>query len=107
MAFFSHRDDSLDLRDEVAALRKQLASLSRSLPKRGSAAWRETRSEASDLYEDIAERISDALPVVRRGARDIERTIRHHPVPAAAAIGLAAVAVAAFVLMSSSSGNRR
>lgn len=106
MAFFSHRDDPVDLRDEVAALRRQLASLSRSLPKRGSAAWRETRSEASDLYEDITERISDALPVVRRGARDIEKTIRRHPVPTVAALGLAAVAVAALMLMSGN-GNRR
>ena len=104
MAFFSHRNDAFDLHDEVAALRKQLAALSRSVPKRGSAAWRETQAEASDLYDQIADRVSDALPVIRRGAHDLERTIRRNPVPTAAAVGLAALAVAAIVLMS---GSRR
>lgn len=107
MAFFSHRNDAFDLHDEVAALRKQMAALSRSVPKRGSAAWRETQAEASDLYDEIAERVSDALPAIRRGARGIEQTIRHNPVPVAAGIGLAALAVAAFVLVSSGGGSRR
>lgn len=102
MALFSNRHDEFDLRDEVATLRKQLAALHREMPKRGAAAWRDSRDEVSDLYDDVSGRIADALPVIRRRARDIEATIRDNPVPALAAVGLAALAVAACVLVANS-----
>ena len=51
---------------------------------------------------DVAERFGNAMPVIRRSARDLEDTIRDNPGRAAAAVGLAALALAAaaFVLSS-------
>ena len=51
---------------------------------RGTAAWRGASDEASGLYDDVAERVHNALPVIRRHARDIEETIRDNPARAGA-----------------------
>lgn len=105
MAFFSHRNDDFDLREEVAALRRQLAALSRATPRRGAEAWRDARDDASALYEDLSERVADAMPVIRRRARHVEEAIRDNPVPVLAAVGLVALGVAA-ALMLGNSGKR-
>jgi len=104
MALFSGRSNGYDLHRDIEALRREVAALSRAATKRGSAAWRGASDEASGLYDDVAERIGHALPVIRRRAHDLEETIRDNPGRAAAALGLAALAVAAMALLL---GNRR
>jgi hypothetical protein len=104
MALFSGRSNGHDIHRDVEALRREVAALSRVAAKRGTAAWRGASEEASGLYDDVAERVHNALPVIRRHARDIEETIRDNPARAAATVGLAALAVAAVALLL---GNRR
>ncbi len=104
MALFSGRSNGHDLHRDIEALRREVAALSRAATKRGSAAWRGASDEASGLYDDVAERIGHALPVIRRRAHDLEETIRDNPGRAAAAIGLAALTIAAMALLL---GNRR
>lgn len=104
MALFSGRSNGHDLHRDIEALRREVAALSRAATKRGSAAWRGASDEASGLYDDVAERIGHALPVIRRRAHDLEETIRDNPGRAAAAVGLAALTIAAMALLL---GNRR
>lgn len=105
MALFTSRSNGYDLQRDIEALRREVAALSRSASKRGASAWRGASDEASGLYDDVAERIGHALPVIRRRAHDLEETIRDNPARAAAIVGLAALtlAAAAFVL----GGSRR
>ena len=104
MALFSGRSNGYDIHRDVEALRREVAALSRVAAKRGAAAWRGASDEASGLYDDVAERVHNALPVIRRRARDLEETIRDNPARAAATVGLAALAIAAMALLL---GNRR
>lgn len=104
MALFSGRSNGYDLHRDIEALRREVAALSRAATKRGSAAWRGASDEASGLYDDVAERIGHALPVIRRRAHDLEETIRDNPGRAVAAVGLAALTIAAVALLL---GNRR
>ncbi|RIK87852.1 MAG: hypothetical protein DCC69_03400 [Hyphomicrobiales bacterium] len=105
MALFSSRSDGYDLHRDIEALRREVAALSRSASRRGAAAWRGASGEAAGLYDDVAERIGHALPVIRRRAHDLEETIRENPARTAAVVGLAALAVAAAVFVLG--GNRR
>ena len=104
MALFSGRSNGHDLHRDIEALRREVAALSRAATRRGTAAWRAASDEASGLYDDVAERIGHALPVIRHRAHDLEETIRDNPGRAAAAVGLAALAIAAMALLL---GNRR
>jgi ABC-type transporter Mla subunit MlaD len=101
MALFSSRDSNYDIHRDIEALRREIAALSRTASKRGSAALRGAADEASGLYDDVAERFNNALPVIRRRARDIEETIRDNPTRSAAVIGLAALTVAAMAFLMS------
>jgi hypothetical protein len=66
MALFSGRSNGHDIHRDVEALRREVAALSRIATKRGAAAWRGASDEASGLYDEVAERISHAMPVIRR-----------------------------------------
>jgi len=99
MTLFSSSGNSRDLHGEIAALRRDISALSRSMSKRGAAAWRDAGDEAADLYGEISSRIAHALPAVRRRARDLEETIRDHPTRTVAVVGLAALAVAAAAIL--------
>ena len=76
MALFSSRSDGYDLHRDIEALRREVPARSRSASRRGAAAWRGASGEAAGLYDDVAERIGHALPVIRRRAHDLEETIR-------------------------------
>lgn len=104
MALFSGRSNGYDVHRDIENLRREVVALSRSASKRGSAAWRGASEEASGFYDDLAGRVQDALPVMRRRAHELEETIRDNPARAAAVVGLAALAVAATALLL---GNRR
>jgi ElaB/YqjD/DUF883 family membrane-anchored ribosome-binding protein len=90
-AFSKLRDDiEDDLETQIAKLRREVASLRKSLSKRGAAAYEDTRDGASDLYEDIMGRISDALPDLAKRSRAVKRAARDNPV-AATVVGIAVI----------------
>jgi ElaB/YqjD/DUF883 family membrane-anchored ribosome-binding protein len=82
-----------DLEDQVAALRKEVASLRRSASKRGSWLAGESRDYASDIYDDLLDRLSDAWPIMRKRSRDVGRVATDHPVTTAV-VGLAVIGLA-------------
>jgi ElaB/YqjD/DUF883 family membrane-anchored ribosome-binding protein len=92
MAFYSKfRDDlSDDLESQVARLQKEVGSLRKALSKRGSHVYSDTRDTAWDLYDDLAERLTDALPHLRRQSRAVQRVATDHPVTTAV-VGVAVV----------------
>ncbi|TIS60495.1 MAG: hypothetical protein E5W93_11050, partial [Mesorhizobium sp.] len=73
-----------DLDRQFAALSQQLNELRRALAKRGDAYYEDGRETASDYYSQLADRLHDALPAIRRRGRALERTARDHPATAAA-----------------------
>ncbi len=85
---------------EFARLQREVEKLRRMVAKNGASAMRDTREVAGDFYDDLAERVRDALPHIRRGSREVSRAATRHPL-ATAAIGLAVVGLAA-ALMSTS-----
>lgn len=89
----------IDLDKRVAVLSKELAALRKVVAKRGGAYYEDGRDAASDYYAQLADRISDALPAIRKQGRAIERTARDHPATAAA-VGLAVVGLVASLLFS-------
>lgn len=100
MAMFS-RSDELDMHDRLAALQKEVSTLSRSLSKQGWSAYRGASHQAGDLYGELSERLADTLPKIRRGAREVEDVIRENPGRTIAVVGLGAMFVAAAMLLSS------
>ncbi len=87
---FSRLRGDGDLEDQVARLSKELSSLKKSLSKRGASAYEDTRDTASDLYDELRERFSEALPYMRKRAHAAERVAKDHPATAAA-VGLIVV----------------
>jgi hypothetical protein len=98
MASFSTLSD-IDLDKQVATLTRELAGLKKALAKRGGAYYQEGRDATLDTYSDIAERLRDAMPAIRKQGRVIEKTARDHPA-AAAAVGLVVLGLAASLLFS-------
>lgn len=89
------RDDlENDLEDQVAYLRKEVASLTKALSKRGADLADDARGGAADLYQEIAGRIADSIPLLRRQANRANRSVHENPA-IAAAVG---IAVAGLVL---------
>ncbi len=101
MAPFSRHQSSLDLHQEIATLRKEVAALGKAMSRQGSSAYRDTRDQATDFYADLADRISDVMPVIRRRAHDFEETIRANPTRTVAVVGLVALTVAAAAVLGS------
>jgi hypothetical protein len=100
MAFLSRSRKHWALEDEVEALRREIASLARTVSRKGAAGTKYATHEAGDLYDNLVEQIAHAMPVMRRQTRHLERTVRDHPVQTAAAVGLVALGIAAFALLS-------
>ena len=98
MASFSTLSD-IDLDKQIAALSKELAGLKKVVAKRGGAYYEDGRDAALDTYSDLAGRLRDAMPTIRKQGRVIERSARDHPA-AAAAVGLVVVGLAASLLFS-------
>ncbi len=98
MTLLSKLTDS-DLERQIAALSRDLAALKKTLGRRGSAYYEDGREAASDLYDDLAERIGHAMPALRKQARVVERSAREHP-GTAAAVGVVALGLVAMLLFS-------
>lgn len=90
----------IDLEDQVARLSKEIAALRKAVTKQGSALYADSRSSAHDIYADVADRISDMLPVARKRVRSVERVVQDNPATAAA-VGLVVLGLIATMIFSS------
>ncbi|EBX4817133.1 hypothetical protein DRY87_26290 [Salmonella enterica subsp. enterica serovar Newport] len=98
MARASLRDELVDnLENQVDTLRAEIASLRKTLGKRGAKAYDEASQSAGAFYDDMSERWADALPHIRKRARYVEQQARENP-GATVAIALVAVGVLAALL---------
>lgn len=88
-----------DLDRQINTLTKELTALKKTVSKRGAAYLEDGREAAWDHYSDLADRVRDSLPAIRKQGRAIERTARDHPATTAAA-GLIVVGVLAALLLS-------
>ena len=68
----------------MAQLAKELSSLKKSLSRRGASAYDDTRDTASDLYGELRDRFTEALPFMRKRAHAVEQVARDNPATAAA-----------------------
>ncbi|MEO9339111.1 hypothetical protein ABFT80_16970 [Mesorhizobium sp. SB112] len=84
---FSKIRDDLDLEDQLKSLRKEIASLKKAAGKRGAHAYDDAVDVASDFYDEARARFNDALPHIKKRARDVEQTARDNPA-ATAIVGL-------------------
>lgn len=69
MAWYSELAQSADaarLSSELSALRKEMALIQRKLAKKGRAGWSEAETHAADFYEELRDRVSDALPAAQQ-----------------------------------------
>ena len=98
MASYSTLSD-IDLDKQVAALTRELASLKKAVSRRGGAYYEDGRDAALDTYSDLAGRLRDAVPAIRKQGRVIEKSARDHPT-AAVAVGLVMVGLVASLLFS-------
>jgi ElaB/YqjD/DUF883 family membrane-anchored ribosome-binding protein len=84
-----HRENAGDdLESQIARLSSEVASLKKTLRKRGAAAYEDTSERAADLYEDVLSRISEAMPDIKKQSRAIQKTAQDNPV-ATAVVGVA------------------
>lgn len=99
MARASLRDDLVEsLESQVDSLRKEIASLRRTMGKRGARAYDDASETASALYEDLAERWYEALPGLRKRAKEVEQQAKDNPATAAA-VALVVVGLLATLLV--------
>lgn len=98
MALFSTLSD-VDLEKQVAVLSRELAVLRKAMSRRGGAYYEDGRDAALDTYSDLAGRLRDAMPTIRKQGRVIEKSARDHPA-VAAAVGLVVVGLVASLLFS-------
>lgn len=91
MSFLSGFRGAVDASDELRSLRHQIAALQRALKKRGRAGWNAAEEEGAEIYDELRERLSEALPVVQRQAQAAGRFARDNSgaiVVTAAVVGL-------------------
>jgi ElaB/YqjD/DUF883 family membrane-anchored ribosome-binding protein len=69
-----------DVQDQIARLSREVSALKKMASKRGGAAYEDARDAAGGLYDDLWERLNDAMPDLRRGARRARATARDNPV---------------------------
>ena len=79
-----------DMEAQVARLSKEVAVLRKALSRRGGDVYDDARETAADFYSDLRERLSDALPMMRRQTRAAGDAARQHPATTAV-VGLVVV----------------
>ncbi|MCO5063411.1 MAG: hypothetical protein M9924_03245 [Rhizobiaceae bacterium] len=99
-SYFSYSRDEVieNLEAQLASLRKEVKGLRKIAAKRGAAAYEDASDGVAHIYEEIADRVVDALPTVRKSARTVERHARENPA-AAAAVGLVVLGLLAAMMM--------
>lgn len=75
MARFFRDEVAEGLEAEIAALRKEVATLKRKLGKQGAKSYAAGQEQLAELYEEAQEWMAAAMPVIRRRAREAGRTI--------------------------------
>lgn len=90
-------DSGTDIEKQITRLSEELASLRRTVAKRGAKSYVDSVELASDTYDELRNRFGEALPHIRRGAQTIERSARNNPA-AAAVIGLVVIGLTAALL---------
>lgn len=92
MASFSKLRDNVegDLEEQIARLTREVSSLKKKLAKGSASVYSDASDTASDLYEDVREFVTDAMPHVRKRARAVEQAAKDNPATAAA-VGLVVV----------------
>lgn len=99
MARASLRDELVDnLESQVDALRKELDGLRKTLGKLGARAYDDASDTASAVYDDLAERWTEAMPHLRKRARYVEQQARDNP-GATAAVAVVVVGLFATMLL--------
>jgi ElaB/YqjD/DUF883 family membrane-anchored ribosome-binding protein len=90
-----------DIEDQVTRLAGELSSLKKLLAKHGASAYDDTSQSASDLYSDMRDRFTEALPFMRKRAHAVEQVARNNPATAAA-VGLVVVGLLVTLLLRNS-----
>lgn len=97
--FSSSPEDVIEsLESQLASLRREVKSLRRSAARHGASAYEDASDSISNVYDEIAHRVRDAVPPLRKTAYRVERRARENPA-ATAAIGLVALGVLAALLV--------
>lgn len=80
----AHQDDfSDDLREQLAELRQQVATLKKRMTRRGRHGWLGRRHMGEDLADTMRE-YYESLPDFRHGAHRLQKSAEEHPATAAA-----------------------
>ncbi len=90
MASSKIRELETDLESQVASLRKEISSLTRLVSKRGSEVYEGSRDGAVELYEELWNRVSDALPKIGKQAKAANKVAHDNPM-ITAVVGVAVV----------------
>lgn len=86
-----------ELESQIASLKAELASMTRTLSRRGSAALGDIEDRASDLYGYVQERGPEVAREIRKQARHLEHTARENPIASIALVAVAALVVGALI----------
>jgi hypothetical protein len=79
--FYSRSSDGLedDISAQVAALRRDVANLTKTVSRRGLGLAEDARSRAGGLYENVSEQLGETWPVIRKQAQAVQGAAREHP----------------------------
>lgn len=91
------RSTQHELEDQIATLKNEVASLTRSLSQRGSEAFGGIEDRASDLYGYMQDKGPEVARELRRQARYVEHTARENPITTLAVLVGAVVVVGALL----------
>lgn len=69
-----------EIEDQIATLKNEVASLTRTLSKRSGEAYGQLEDRASDLYGYVQERGPEVARELRKQARYVEHTARENPI---------------------------
>lgn len=86
-----------DLEGQVERLRHDVAAMRKTIAAQGARGYSAGQEQASELYDELSERLAELVPQVRRHARVAGRAVRDNPAPVvvgAVVVGL----LAAFLL---------
>lgn len=97
MASLFRENIAEDLAAEIASLRKEVGSLKRKLGKQGTKTYAAGQEQLSELYDEAQEWIADAMPIIRRRAREAGKAIEDNSTPII--VGTAVVGLLAMLLL--------
>jgi len=87
-----------DLEDQVERLRHEVSAMRKVIAKQGARGLSAGQEHASELYDDLHERLAELAPQIRRQARVAGRAVRDNPAPVI--VGAIVVGLLATLLLS-------